>query len=648
MKNTNVEYNNKILNCIIDICESHPPKYDNLGLESELFISDDFFMKNIKKYFSIEEINSYKGKEQIIHDYKEFANDDLFYKKLLDDFKLYMYNIISRKKKLVLIYPDNDNEFNESLFNNNISFIYFYNMILFMKEISNKFPQVMNENIYKIDLILMISIFSPDYRITFENGVEDKYGINYESYSILMIELIDLIKEKKYEGYNNIIEIEKYEFKYPKNWNFFINQIETKILEFFFFKNYIIKRKYDDFLFNKYLSNTNEETDLSKYYSQIKQMYNKFNENKNLNMDKIKNNLNEILNKISKSKSFDDKKKVIKEILDNININDNYKLLNENNILSNLEILYEFYSLDKNEIILQLIYSFELIDNLGESKNRSKFKSTSFLDFIKKRKRIIHESKEAKNFTKEFKDILNDEDFRNKMCSILNSSVVKNYYENPKYYLNNNSEIIKLIGDKEFIEIYNTFIENFIKNNKIYDKIIFKRMPFGIKGGATSFLYIILDPFDVDINSNIKDKNYYLETYLIIIFLHETNHFSKRSFYMNKPLSFCRTPQNYEGGDSIIFSLFGEEKICIINLELCNKVNDLNSWNAKTLEEIKTFKKSLKSLIKEMNLKDINEEKLIEIKNKQNCLISFSNYKNKNVNGSIIKYSGNNSGFFRF
>ena len=183
-----------------------------------------------------------------------------------------MYNIINRKKKLVLIYPDNDNEFNESLFNNNISFIYFYNMILFMKEISNKFPQVMNENIYKIDLILMISIFSPDYRITFENGVEDKYGINYESYSILMIELIDLIKEKKYEGYNNIIEIEQYEFKYPKNWNFFINQIETKILEFFFFKNYIIKRKYDDFLFNKYLSNTSEETDLSKYYSQIKQM----------------------------------------------------------------------------------------------------------------------------------------------------------------------------------------------------------------------------------------------------------------------------------------------------------------------------------------------------------------------------------------
>ena len=73
----------------------------------------------------------------------------------------------------MLIYPANDNEFNESLFNNNIPFIYFYNTILFMKEISNKFPQILNENIYKIDLILMISIFSPDYSITFENGVKD-------------------------------------------------------------------------------------------------------------------------------------------------------------------------------------------------------------------------------------------------------------------------------------------------------------------------------------------------------------------------------------------------------------------------------------------------------------------------------------------
>ena len=142
MEGVNIEYNNKILNCLVDICESHPPKYNNLGLKSELFISDDFFSTNLKKYFSIEEIFAYKGKEKFISDYKAFINNNLFFKNLLDDFKLYMYNILSNKKKLVLIYPDNNNEFNESLFDNNISFIHFYNLILFMKEISNKFPNI--------------------------------------------------------------------------------------------------------------------------------------------------------------------------------------------------------------------------------------------------------------------------------------------------------------------------------------------------------------------------------------------------------------------------------------------------------------------------------------------------------------------------
>ena len=63
MEGVNIEYNNTILNCLVDICESHPPKYNNLGLKSELFISDDFFSINLKKYFSIEEIFAYKGKE---------------------------------------------------------------------------------------------------------------------------------------------------------------------------------------------------------------------------------------------------------------------------------------------------------------------------------------------------------------------------------------------------------------------------------------------------------------------------------------------------------------------------------------------------------------------------------------------------------
>lgn len=49
-----------------------------------------------------------------------------------------------------------------------------------------------------------------------------------------------------------------------------------------------------------------------------------------------------------------------------------------------------------------------------------------------------------------------------------------------------------------------------------------------------------------------------------------------------------------------------------------------------------------------MNLKGINREQLMEIKNKQNCLICLSNYENKNDDESKIRHSGSNNGFFCF
>ena len=642
----NTQYNNKILNCIIDICESHPPRYNYLRIESESFMKDDYFSKPLQKYFTLEEIKAYKGKEQLIHDYKQFENNNSFYKSLLEDFKLYMCDILLRKKRLVLIYPENDN-LNQSLFNNNISFIYFYNFILFMKDIATKFPKIINESIYKIDLILIISIFSPNYSISFENGVKDKYGINYETYTILMIELINLIK-KKYDVFDKIREIEDYEYKYPINWEFYINQIESKIINFFFFKDYIIKERNDNSLLISYLINKNNETDSSEYFNQIGKIYEKFKLDKKVNFDDINKNLDIVIKDIVQGKSFDDKKKIVREILDNINYNDNYKILNEYNLLSNLGILYEFYSLNKNEIQLQLIHCFDLMDKMENAKYISKFKISYFLEYILNRQKIIQELKTAKDYSKDFLNILNDKEFRNKIKIILRSPVVINYYKNPKYYLGNKSRIIKLIGDKEFIEIYDSFVKNFIDNDVLYERIITKRMPYGIKGAVTTYLCFILDPYGIDINDNVQDKKDYLETYLIILILHETNHFSKRSYYMNQPLSVCKTPNNYEGGDSIIHSIFSEEKICIINSELCKEVNNLDNWNSKIPEDIKKFKKSLKTIIENLDLDDTNEERLTKMKNEHNCLISFANYKSLSKNESKITYTGTNSGFFRF
>ena len=70
--------------------------YFSKNLNFSLFFLND-------RYFTLEEIKAYKGKEQLIHDYKKFENNNSFYKSLLEDFKLYMCDILLRKKLSIII-----------------------------------------------------------------------------------------------------------------------------------------------------------------------------------------------------------------------------------------------------------------------------------------------------------------------------------------------------------------------------------------------------------------------------------------------------------------------------------------------------------------------------------------------------------------
>ncbi len=638
-----LEYNNKILECIIDICQSHPPRYTKITTDDESLITDDYFKSSVNKFFPNDEIYAYNNKVQIIHDYKVFTDNDLFYKTLLDDFKLYIYKILSKPKKLALLRPNNYkyNAGFESIFNNNISFIYFYNFVLFLKNISNKFPKIINEDIYKIDMILIMSIFSPDYKVSFENGVIDKYGVNYESYTILMVELIDLIKDKKYYD-KDIYEIEKYKFKYPKSWEVSLNLVEKEIINFFLYYNYINGIIINDERFKYNLNNS----EYNQYIYKIKKIQEKIKSNE-IDLNKLKQRLNTIISDINKSNSLYDKKIYIKSIIDNKNFNDN-GILSLNEISSNLDILNDLYSLDENEFTLQLIYSFDLMESFANQEIKYTYQPSSFLNFINNRKIIINEIKNAKNYASEFREILSNKDFRDKIKIILNSKIVKKYYTSPVYYYGLKPNIDKFIGKKKFIDIYNNFLSQYIENDKIYDRIIIKRMPYGLKGAVTPYLSFIIDPFGVDMNKDIKDKKNYIEAYLIILFLHETNHFSKRSYYINKPLSICKTPHNCEGGNSIIIFIFGAEKIYIIDEELCKKVNDIKNWKFQDNEKIEEFMESLENIIKNTKSNINNEQQLIKLKNEKNCLICFNNFRDSKKNESKIAFPQSNGGLICF
>ena len=272
-----------------------------------------------------------------------------------------------------------------------------------------------------------------------------------------------------------------------------------------------------------------------------------------------------------------------------------------------------------------------------------KFLFSSSLDFIKNRAKIIDEAKNAKNYVEDFQHILSNNDFRNKMKKILGSDIIINYYKNPIYYNPNDIIKEKFIGKNNFIDIYMDFLKNYIDNNIIYERIIFKRMPNGVKG-ASPYLSFIIAPFGIDMNKNILNKDEYIEAYLIILFIHEINHFSKRSFYLNLPLSACKTPKNAEGAENIIRDIFGKEKICIIDKYFCDMVNNVKSWEAKTNEEINKFKENLGKYVRDNYIED--QEELIKIKKEKSCLISFFNYKCSKKN--TILYSRSNGGLFCF
>ena len=331
----------------------------------------------------------------------------------------------NNKKKLLL---KQNFSIYDGLFNSNIAFIYYYNFVYFLRYIADKFPEILDEEVFKIDLILMTSIFSSDYKMTFENGIEDKYGINYESYTIMMIELIDLVKAKKYKGYEQIVDIENYEFKYPKNWNNLLNVVENDILEYLLYFSQI--KEYD-------LSKTNKiRIVIDKPFSVV-EIYEKFNNcDEEIDIKKLLSIIKDIIKKIRENESLEGKKIIIEEISNKKDILEDYKLLDKYKILDNLSVLKEFFSLNTNDYNLQKIYFVDFLER-NISKIQNNFKFSSFLDFIKNRAIIIEEAKKAKNYVEDFKDIINNNNFRNNIKIILNSNIILKYYKNPKYYKNN-------------------------------------------------------------------------------------------------------------------------------------------------------------------------------------------------------------------
>ena len=218
----------------------------------------------------------------------------------------------------------------------------------------------------------------------------------------------------------------------------------------------------------------------------------------------------------------------------------------------------------------------------------SRYKISEEFNKIQKFKMKL-ENLEQKDIIKLIKDILNDNDFFEKYFSILKSNIVKDFFNS---YLTINEKDNTFQKDENktsdsecFSEVYSYFINQYDKANDDYqefkDLITYKILPFGDRAYTfKKFKKIVINPVQFFLGNKLKvdlEMENILKGYLIVILLHETEHFL-RTLGKKKNISLF-TPRQREGGKLFIKYLFDVYSINHINKEQADKILDLKTWN---------------------------------------------------------------------
>jgi len=221
--------------------------------------------------------------------------------------------------------------------------------------------------------------------------------------------------------------------------------------------------------------------------------------------------------------------------------------------------------------------------------------STQF-DLISKFK-IKLENLEQKNIINMIKEILNDNDFYEHYFSILKCDIIKNFF-NSNLTVNENENTFqkheyKTDNSECFDKVYSDFIKQFDKRNENYkdfkDLIIYKILPYGDRAYTLKHLKkLAINPAQFFIGNDLQgdiDVKIMLKGYLIVILLHETEHFLR--ILDKEKKVFPITPRQREGGKLFIKYLFDVYSINHINKDQAEKILNIDNW--KNHQELKTI-----------------------------------------------------------
>ena len=262
-----------------------------------------------------------------------------------------------------------------------------------------------------------------------------------------------------------------------------------------------------------------------------------------------------------------------------------------------------FYLTNLNDILYlisvrPLYDSFKIFDNISDM----------YKEFKLNNELLLNESKN--DLTTELNNILQDNNFYKKFKKILESKAVKYYLMNKRKFKDNNNSIIIDKSTDDFDDDlsngYINFMSFYNKNKDCFKKlIIFKYLPNFSRAFVDPNMRIILNPLFIKLsdllNENEEKKKEILESYLIIILIHEIVHLLK--FMNENNFSRYKIPQtqnNKEDGKMFINYLFGIPVINSISYSQAKDINNEKNWENITI--LNNIFNSIKSENKEIDI----------------------------------------------
>ena len=261
------------------------------------------------------------------------------------------------------------------------------------------------------------------------------------------------------------------------------------------------------------------------------------------------------------------------------------KECSEKFLLENIVLPFQIIDIDINNIDnIYIIYNipdnYKLIPN-----NYTKYQETFLGKYLEIKKEL--EFTKQRNYEKEIREILSDDQFFVELFSIFSSKNVSKYLKSrikfkEKYealFIENIDEEYDVCLDKQYEQFMNDMKGDFCLFRKY---VVIKQLCYKIPAMTNSSMRIFINPvFEIshNIQNNELQLNSVLKSALFILFVHEITHFLKAYPINNKySKEYPITPREFENGKCIIFYLFGISIIKSIDYTQALKINSISSW----------------------------------------------------------------------